>query len=276
MKCFIFSSGQDTDFSRVCGVDTLQDLVQHLLRSGIKEIHSDFPGDLEFATVSEFNSIRSILGTDWFAAYHMGLSRQNPLELREKGKNFGAPLALSLACTAKPWENTTVFTGPGGVIQSAETNPPPENSGTNLCFSGLVWVGTEDFQPLEPWNNPGSSAFLLPGYWKKISGKDDFLTAFYDVLTGQVEPWPLSSVAGNGRFAESPVPDSCLCHGVLWLGKNCSIGEGCELENCVILNGSRIGQGAKLRNCLVLEGSKVAPGTVRDDKYLTMLGEING
>lgn len=276
MKCFIFFNHAGASLPLICETDPFHDLVEHLLKSGISEIYSDFPGELEHVTNMDFASARSILESDWIAAYHSGLHRQNPMELRKKGHELGAKLALSLACSSKPWENTTVFTGARGIIQSAETNPSPENAGTNLCFSGLAWVGTENFNVLEPWNTPGAAAFLLPGYWKRISGRDDVLTAFYDVLTGEVEPWTHLTVVENSRVFKSSLPESCLCSGVLWLGENCAVGEDCELENCVILNRSRIGHGAKLRNCLVSEGSSVAPETVRDDKYLTMLGENNG
>jgi len=253
LNCYVFQ-GCDTVFPRICGTTALEDLLLHLKRSGIKEVHTfDTP----------FEEVRERLGSPWLAAWSGMITRQSPMELAARAGAYPGGNAASLSCSGEPWRHTTVLTGPEGEITRREKNPPPENAETNLCFSGLVLVREEGFDPVNPLED--SRAFHIPGYWMEPRDRESYLLACHHILSGDVVPW-------HGPGGGKP-PSHCLVKGTLWLGKGCVIGEGCTLENCVIMDGAAVGFGSQLKNCLVNPGAVVKPGTVMNDKYLTLLGE---
>jgi len=275
MRCFIFSAGPSS-FTDICGTTVLNDLAMHIRRSGIEEIYTDSESASPLAVRKEFAEVRHLFTNDWIAALDGTLTRQSPLDLKKKGAGAGARRALSLACTGKPWDHMTVETDHIGFIQRAELNPSPENAATNLCFSGLAWIGEGGFDPDNPPAGESTAGFLLPGYWKTLTGTENYLVACHEILKGIVEPWPHLRVPSSGRIINSPLPEDCVTKGTLWLGYDCSVEHGCVLENCVIMNGSSVGSFCELRNCLVQPGGSVASGTSRTDKYLTTLGENDG
>ncbi len=274
MKCFIFHRNAAA-FPDVCGSNPLTDLIFHLKSSGADEIFCDSEEIHEGVVSCDFESARTKLGSEWLAAYSGSLTRQSPVQLRSISEKMGADIAVSLACSSKPWEQTTILTDYDGLIEKIESNPPPENAETNLCFSGLVWVRKEDFNPLYPLHGK-VHAFLLPGYWRSPDSRENYLLAVHDVLCRKVLPWPHLSIPDQGIIVNSAIPESTDIRGILWVGKGCRIGSGCILENCVILDNSTVGENSNLRNCLVLAGNRISRNTVQHDKYLSFLGDDNG
>ncbi len=272
MKCFIFHchAGELPD---LCGTSPLNDLILHLMGFGINEIYTDSPVESPWATRAEYSDVRAALGTDWIAAFESSITRQSPVLLRSLGMAAGSGSAVSLACSGRPWRHTVVLTDARGFVQASETNPSPENAPTNLCFSGLVWVGEGVFDPGSPVLPGKTTGFLLPGYWKRISDSESLLRTCHDVLRNAVTPWPHLPVPADGVALNGELPDDTLVKGTFWLGRGCKTGACCEFENCVIMDGASVGPGCRLRNCLVLPGVSVPGGTLRDDKYLTLLGE---
>lgn len=266
MNCFIFRD-KPGFFPRICGVTPLHDMALHLRNSGIGEIFTDSESDSPLVKKISYTDAKPALGNTWLAAYEGMITRQPPGELMEHGTRYGADYSLSLSCSGTPWKHTTVLTGKKGIVQSFETGSPPENTRTNLCFSGLVLVGSAGFDPVHPM--AGASAFLLPGYWSVPSDRENYLRTSHDVLSGRVPCWP----GKTGIVTLSRLPESSRAFGTLWADEGCRIGENCVFENCVILNGADIGNGSNLKNCLVGPGVSVKPGTIRDDKYLTLLGD---
>ncbi len=275
MNCFLFTD-RSTVFSEICGTTVENDLIQHLFNSGVSRIFSDSENNYDDVVNMEFNSARQFLGKDWIAAYGNSITRQSPLKLREIALSRGAGIAISLACSAKPWENKTVLTDSWGVIERIEENPPPENTDTNLCFSGLIWVGEDTFDPMDLSNNNTASAFFLPGYWKCPVNRENYLLTVHEILKGEVTPWPHTRIPSSGRVLRSSVPADTTVRGTLWVGNNCRIECGCTLENCVILDDSYIGDNSNLRNCLIMPGTSIPRKTVQHDKYLSILGDDNG
>jgi hypothetical protein len=275
MRCFIFSA-KALPFSSICGTSPLNDLVLQLQRYGITDIYTDSKTICSHVTREEFQKVKHLFLNDWIAALEGALTRQSPLDLRARGIHYGAEVALSLGCDGKPWEHTTVETDHRGIVQRVQVNPSPENAATNICFSGLAWIGGGEFDPDHPADTCGATGFLLPGYWKALNGRENFMLACHDILKGRVKPWPHLLVPSGGRVLFSDLPKSCLVKGILWVGEDCTVEDDCVFENCVIMNGASVGRGAELRNCLVLPGSRVPSGTKRTDKYLTMLGENDG
>ncbi len=253
MNCYVFQ-GRDTAFPRVCGTTALKDLKDHLAGCGLGQI-------FDFHT--PFEEVRERLGSPWLAAWSGMITRQSPAELAARAAEHPGGNAASLSCSGEPWKHTVVLTGQRGEVTRWEKNPPPENAETNLCFSGFVIVRGEGFDPLRPLD--GARAFHVPGYWMEPRDRESYLLACHHILSGEVMPW-------QGSAGED-APPHCVTRGTLWLGKGCVIGEGCTLENCVIMDGAVVGSGSNLKNCLVNPGAVVKPGTVLNDKYLTLLGE---
>lgn len=268
MKSYIFRS-EPAVFSEICGTAPLSDLVRHLRNCGIEEIYTDSENGAVLAEKLDYISAKPLLGKGWIAAYEGIITRQSPLELKRRAEFHSADYAVSLACSGEPWKHTTVLTGSDGKLQGSEKNPPPENTMTNLCFSGMVWVNDDLFIPEAPFDIPGISAFLLPGYWSAPSDRESYLITCHDILTGLVSPWS----GETGVVLKSPVPENCRITGTFWLGCNCTVGENCSFENCVIMEGAVTGDRVSLKNCLVNPRSVIPSGTVIEDKYLTLLGE---
>ncbi len=275
MKGFIFHE-IPPPFPEICGSTLINDLIIHLKQSGVSDIYCDSEENFDGVTSSDFESAKKHLGKGWLAAYSGSLSRQSPGELKELTLSSGADIGISLACSAKPWEHTTILTDGKGFVERTEKNPPPENAETNLCFSGLVWVATEEFNPREPLEVERASAFLLPGFWMRPDSHENYLLTVHRVLRGEAEPWPHLHIPDNGIITHSRIPACTEINGTLWAGTDCTVENGCTLENCVLLDGSVIGANSNLRNCLVTAGRKIPRNTLQYDKYLSLPGDDYG
>lgn len=275
MNCFIFCREQSA-FPVICGISPLEDLIIHLRNSGVTGIYTDHEAGIDGVTVCSFETAGPELGSEWLAAYSGCITRQSPTTLRDKTRTLGADIGISLACSAKPWENTTVLTDGNGFVEKTELNPSPENSETNLCFSSLVWVATYDFNPSNPLDHSRMAAFMLPGNWERPISRENYLLTCHYILSGELSPWPHLTIPETGAVINSRIPDDAAIRGTLWVGNNCEIGSGCTLENCVILDGAVVGENSNLRNCLVITGAVIPCNTVQYDKYLSLLGDDNG
>ncbi len=275
MNCFIFLNKQKTKIAEICETSPFIDLVTHLKNCGVTNIYSNSTEKNENYVSCDFETVKEKLGSGWLAAYSGCLTRQSPWELKEKTISINADIGVSLACSGQPWEHTTILTDGCGFIEKTEKNPTPENSETNLCFSNLVWVSSDKFDPYFPLSIKKTGAFLLSGYWKCPDTRGNFLLSFHDILIGTVHPWPHILIPENGIILNSVIPESTVIKGTIWVGKNCEIETGCTLENCVILDGAKIGTNSNLRNCLVIAGGRIPGNTVQYDKYLSLLGDEN-
>ncbi len=275
MNGFIFHN-KTSIFPEICGITPMSDLITHLRNSGLTRIYCDSEEDYEGVINCDFGSAKKQLGTDWLAVGSGCLTRQSPAELRDHTVALGADIGISLACSSKPWEHTTILTDEKGFVERVDENPPPENAETNLCFSGLAWVATENFNPDLLPGQEKTAAFLLPGYWKCLDSRENYLLTTHDILSGKVFPWPHLHIPDTGVILYSLIPGNTKVKGTLWVGTNCCIEDGCILENCVILDDSTVGANSNLRNCLVMTGTKIPRNTVQYDKYLSLLGDDNG
>jgi hypothetical protein len=274
VNCFIFSS-QTSACNSLCGATPFIDLVIHLHNHGVTRILTDSEEQHPNVENCSFQQAKLEFGPGWLAAYSNCITRQSPLELRNLTTASGAAAGISLACSAKPWEHTAVLTDCRGFIEKHEKNPSPENLETNLCFSDLVWVENDRFDPFDPLAG-NTAAFVLQGYWKCPDNRENYLLAMHSILAGDVQPWPHITIPPDGVILNSPVPPDTQIRGTLWVGRNCTVDSGCTLENCVILDNSKTGANSNLRNCLVSAGAAIPSGTVRYDKYLSFFGDDNG
>ena len=280
MRAFIFHKDPFEKVHDICGTTPLKDLVIHLKNSGVTEIFSNCQEDHEGVIHCDLPSAEKRLRSRWLAAFSGCITRQSPAELRNRTLSLGADIGVSLACSAKPWEHTTVLTDGNGFVERVESNPSPECSETNLCFSGMIWIENGSFDPGD-LSGPtllkrGASAFLLPGYWRCPDSRESFLLTVHQILRREAYPWPHLSIPENGIISGSQIPGDTEIKGTLWVGSNCLIGSGCTLENCVLLDGSSVGKNSNLRNCLVMAGTMIPENTIQYDKHLSLLGDENG
>ncbi|MCK5787070.1 MAG: hypothetical protein KAH54_11010 [Candidatus Sabulitectum sp.] len=279
MRAFVFHKEPVEKVNDICGTTPLKDLVIHLQNSGVTEIYSDCEENHEGVIRCDFPSAEKQLRSGWLAAFSGCITRQSPAELRNRTLSLGADMGASLACSAKPWKHTTVLTDGNGFMERVESNPSPECSETNLCFSGMIWVNSGSFDPGDPSRSAllktGTAAFLLPGFWMCPDDRDSFLLTVHQILQREAYPWPHLSIPNNGIISHSLIPGDMEIKGTLWVGSNCLIGSGCTLENCVLLDGSSVGKNSNLRNCLVMAGTRIPENTIQYDKHLSLLGDEN-
>lgn len=215
-----------------------------------------------------------------FLAVRADLLTRQPLERLPRA---GVDGVAALTCTGRPWNFTCVFTDPSGIITGLDGNPGPEHARTNICLAGACWFSTPP--PLMATLEETLSAALAAGAvigaelfiqraFIVCSGEEQ-LRASHTVLSGHFNPGIAGCSPKNGTFTQGFVDPSCSIGGTLWTAAGSTVGEGCLLENCVVLDNAVVGPGCRLRNTLVEAGTRVPAGTVMEDKYPSFLGECN-
>jgi mannose-1-phosphate guanylyltransferase len=215
-----------------------------------------------------------------FLAVRADLLTRQPLERLPRA---GLDGVAALTCTGRPWNFTCVFTDPSGIITGLDRNPCPEHARTNICLAGACWFSTPP--PLMATLEETLSAALAAGavigaelFTQRafiVCSGEEQLRASHTVLSGHFKPDLAGCSPKNGTFTQGFVDPSCSIGGTLWTAAGSTIGEGCLLENCVVLDNAVVGPGCRLRNTLVEAGTRVPAGTVMEDKYPSFLGECN-
>jgi mannose-1-phosphate guanylyltransferase len=108
----------------------------------------------------------------------------------------------------------------------------------------------------------GLYCVLLDGYWVDIGTPQRYLQASWDILEGRVatrvEPTghgvlvdPTAEVAAGARIGPRAV-----------IGPGCSVGEGAELRDSVLLDACTIGENARVFDSILASGTTIAAGAV--------------
>lgn len=238
---------------KVCGVLPVDDLQVHLRNT------ENLPG---------------------FLAVRADLLTRQPLNLLPR---TGVDGACALACTGRPWNETCVLTNPSGLVTGLDKKPGPEQAITNICLAGACWfrepppAGDTLEETLAAALAEGAvmAAELFTERAFIVCSAGEQLRACHHVLSGHFRPGVQGCSPKEGVFTQGSVHPSCSVGGTLWTAAGSSVGEGCHLENCVILEDAVVGPGCRLRNTLVEAGARVPAGTVMEDKYPSFLGECN-
>lgn len=238
---------------RVCGVLPGDDLAAHLQRTD---------------------------GLKGFLAVRDDLLTRQPLHLLPKR---GVDGVCALGCTGRPWNATCVFTDPSGLVTGLDGKPGPEQARTNICLAGACWF--REAPPLKNTLEETIAAALEGGavigaelFTERafiVCSAEEQLHACHHVLSGHLIPGVAGCSPRNGVFTQGFVHPACSIRGTLWTAAGSSVGEGCSLENCVILENAVTGPGCRLKNTLVEEGARIPAGTVMEDKYPSFLGDFN-
>lgn len=224
------------------------------------------------------------LGERFLVVYGDNLSRQEFTPLVDLQYRTGAEVAMALSPTGQPSRKGIVLTDPYGTVTAFREKPPDEVAESNLANSGLYYCLASAIEGLEDGEFCDFGHDLFPrmleqgrklaadttgGYTRDIGTWKDYLLACHDVLSGRVRPYAPDAVPDEGILVENGQSlRGTVLNGTLWAEAGSSIGEGCILENCVLLSNASVGRECSLRNTLVMPGSSVPDGTVADDKYL--------
>jgi len=116
---------------------------------------------------------------------------------------------------------------------------------------------------------PGTKPYEERGYWRDVGTLDAYWQAHMDMLGStplldlRNEAWPILSDTFDGptaSFARATIEDSLVGQGSLVtdakirrsvIGRNVHIEHGAEIDECVILDGTKIGSKACLRRVIV-------------------------
>jgi hypothetical protein len=224
--------------------------------------------------------LRSMKDQAGVLAVRADLLTRQPLERLPRA---GLDGVAALTCTGRPWNFTCVFTDPSGIVTGLDRNPGPEQARTNICLAGACWFSK--LPPLMATLEETIAAALaagavigtelLPERAFIVCSGEEQLRACHTVLSGHFKPGLAGCSPKNGAFTQGFVDPSCSIEGTLWTATGSIVGEGCHLENCVVLDNAVTGPGCRLRNTLVEAGTRVPAGTVMEDKYPSFLGECN-
>lgn len=110
---------------------------------------------------------------------------------------------------------------------------------------------SKDLFPLMLQKEMPLYGYIADGYWKDVGNLDEYQLAQFDSLYGKVK-------LINNQFSENVqkgdnciVAESTIFKGNNVLGNNVTIGENCEIKDCVIGNNVIIGNGSKLQGCMI-------------------------
>lgn len=91
------------------------------------------------------------------------------------------------------------------------------------------------------------------GYWMDVGRAEQLLAATQAILSGQIH----TAAPGQAVGAGTTIAPSTWINGMTSIGKKCRIGDGCRLENCIVMDGCSIGKHVRLSNVIVDEGCRI-------------------
>ncbi len=295
---------------RIAGCVLLEDILHHLCSQGVDTVvvngswmsrrledwlsGRNLPVEVIFqhepeplGTAGAVRRALPELGDRFLVVYGDRLTRQPIAPLLEIHDGTDAEITLALSPTGRPSAEGIVLTDPSGRVTDFRENPPDEIACSNLADSGIYVCSSSAFKGIQENEHCDFGSDLFPcllsagrkvaadttgGYTRGIETPHDYLLACHDVLSGTVSPYVSHGDAQAGVLLENGQPSGSMeLHGTFWAREGSSIGEGCRMENCVVLSGAVVGKECSLKNTLVMPGSEVPCGTVEDDKYLTVL-----
>lgn len=106
-------------------------------------------------------------------------------------------------------------------------------------------------------------ALVHEGYWLDIGTLESYRRATIDLLDGRLSRFTARATAD--RIA-SPVGPSVSMDGRSVVGPDCVFGNGCVVEESILLSGARVGADCRLRRCILGPGARIPDGTVLEDE----------
>jgi NDP-sugar pyrophosphorylase family protein len=186
-----------------------------------------------------------------------------------------------------------------GQVRRFLEKPAPEESDSHLVNAGIVMLDPALLRRIPPGELFSFEQSLLPamvakrervfglfdgGYWLDIGRPPFFRLANRHVLEGRVDWEPAGEETEPGLWEGKNVQrqavgvihpaalgdgatleDGAQLFGRTVLGRNVHVGEGAELEACVVLDDVAIGREAEIINSVVCAGARIGDGAVLHD-----------
>lgn len=119
-----------------------------------------------------------------------------------------------------------------------------------------------------PLLEKGQAVYGYPSldYWIDIGTPDKYLRLQHDLLqryagdghtefAGESSVHPLAQIEGPAIVGEAcSIDRNCIIRGPAVLGARCRVEEGAVIEGSIVWRDCKIGRGARLRNCLIASG----------------------
>jgi mannose-1-phosphate guanylyltransferase len=106
----------------------------------------------------------------------------------------------------------------------------------------------------------GLHGLRLDGYWMDIGTPERYLQSSWDILERRVETRVEPTAPGMLVGAGTEVATGARIGPRAVLGRGCSVGEGAEIRDSVVLDGCLVGEGARISGSILSAGVEVAAG----------------
>jgi mannose-1-phosphate guanylyltransferase/mannose-1-phosphate guanylyltransferase/phosphomannomutase len=208
-------------------------------------------------------------------------------KLVERHRSAGGIGTLTVKRVDDTREYGVVIHDADGRIQGFQEKPHPDEALSDLGNCGIYCFSPEifDYFPetdFVDWANDVFPALLendvpfhiheIDEYWNDVGSLDELRSGTFDALDGKLHVEVSGEVIADGVRAGdgTKVPGDCELQGPIWIGRDCSIGDGVRMMGPVVIgDGTRVGAGAALRDAIVF------PGTELPDKAI-VIGAIQG
>jgi mannose-1-phosphate guanylyltransferase len=102
----------------------------------------------------------------------------------------------------------------------------------------------------------------LDGYWIDIGTPERYLQASWDILEGAVRTLVRPTSPGVHVAGSAEVADGAIVGPRAVLAAECSVRDGAEIRESVLLEGCVVGERARVERSILAPGAEVAPEAV--------------
>lgn len=196
----------------------------------------------------------------------------------------GAACSIAMTKTNEPSRYGVIQTGTHRRIRAFLEKPRHIrgtawiNAGAYLFESALLRrIPAERAVSIERESFPGflklgirMIGYPLKGYWNDIGTPESYLQAHLDLAGRRFGGMPPKMAGRVVRRAgariclgeASRIGRNVRCKGVVTIGPSVHVGDDCQLEDLVVLRGSRIGQGASVRGGIIGQNVRIGSHAV--------------
>jgi len=214
-----------------------------------------------------------LTGEDFFMVHNGDILSSIPLESMISDYGKQGPLC-SMILHDEPAFNNVSVDEKDRIVDIRDTLRPP-HAVRKLAYTGIAFMdadflrhipvgGYADLVPLllaAVRNEPGAvRGIVVKGNaWRDIGTVAGYLDAHRDILLARKPLIDEHLVPRGAVFLGegTRIADDVEIEGFVSAGKNCVVGKGCRLENCVLWDNSVVAQGTSVKNAVVADGMVV-------------------
>ncbi|MBN1755917.1 NDP-sugar synthase [bacterium] len=228
-----------------------------------------YPENPILGTGGGIKNIRDfVFGQDSFLVHNGDVINDIDLDAVIRFHQRHQPLA-TLVLTHSPAFNTVYFDTENRIVAIGGASKENKSSINNLTFTGIIVINTAIFElfpdktafPITDFylkalsEMPGQlMAYIHRGYWADTGTPESYLKLHRDILVNNSITLPSSPAIHNNLYSGDNVnfAANVKLEGYNSIGRDCRIGEGVHLENCVMWPGSRALEGTTHRNEIIV------------------------